>query len=119
MTNVLKNAVEAIDSRARDAKQEYRGAITVGLRETRDLVTITVADNGIGLPQNRERIVEPYVTTREKGTGLGLAIVQKIIEEHGGTIGFAPAEGAGGGACVTMTFAHNPLVGIRIAEAAE
>ncbi len=52
--------------------------------------TVTVEDNGIGLPQDRERIVEPYVTTREKGTGLGLAIVNKIVEEHGGDMTFAP-----------------------------
>ena len=119
MTNVLKNAIEAVDTRARDAGEGYRGAISVRLRETAELMTITVADNGVGLPQNRERIVEPYVTTREKGTGLGLAIVQKIIEEHGGTISFAPAETEAGGACVTMTFARDPLAGARIAEAAE
>jgi two-component system nitrogen regulation sensor histidine kinase NtrY len=52
-------------------------------------VEIAITDNGIGLPQDRERIVEPYVTTREKGTGLGLAIVNKIVEEHGGEMTFA------------------------------
>ena len=45
-----------------------------------------ISDNGIGLPQDRSRLFEPYVTTREKGTGLGLAIVKKIIEEHGGIL---------------------------------
>jgi two-component system nitrogen regulation sensor histidine kinase NtrY len=48
--------------------------------------TITIADNGAGLPPDRSRLFEPYVTTREKGTGLGLPIVKKIIEEHGGTL---------------------------------
>jgi two-component system nitrogen regulation sensor histidine kinase NtrY len=47
---------------------------------------ITISDNGIGLPEDRARLFEPYVTTREKGTGLGLPIVKKIIEEHGGTL---------------------------------
>ena len=51
-----------------------------------DLVTIRIADNGIGLPEDGARLFEPYVTTREKGTGLGLSIVKKIIEEHGGTL---------------------------------
>ena len=54
-----------------------------------EMVQVSIADNGIGLPQDRERIVEPYVTTREKGTGLGLAIVNKIVEEHRGGRGDA------------------------------
>ena len=49
-------------------------------------VVLNISDNGIGLPQDRSRLFEPYVTTREKGTGLGLAIVRKIVEEHGGTL---------------------------------
>ena len=49
-------------------------------------VVLKISDNGIGLPQDRSRLFEPYVTTREKGTGLGLAIVGKIVEEHGGTL---------------------------------
>ena len=60
---------------------DYRGKITVALVGRPEDVVVTVTDNGIGLPQDRERIAEPYVTTREKGTGLGLAIVKKIVEE--------------------------------------
>ena len=116
MTNVLKNAVEAIDVRAKDAAGDYRGRIAVRIYDLGDRVSIVITDNGIGLPSDRERIVEPYVTTREKGTGLGLAIVQKIVEEHGGVIAFMPAEG--GGAQVTMSFACDPLHG-RQPEAAE
>jgi two-component system nitrogen regulation sensor histidine kinase NtrY len=82
-----------------------------------DHLVVTVTDNGIGLPQDRERIIEPYVTTRDKGTGLGLAIVNKIIEEHGGDMSFAPAEGQG--TVVTMRFACDPLAGTRATEAAE
>ena len=64
-------------------------------------------DNGIGLPQDRVNILEPYVTTREKGTGLGLAIVNKIVEEHGGEMTFTSVET--GGTRVTMRFARDPL----------
>ena len=49
-------------------------------------ILLKISDNGVGLPQDRSRLFEPYVTTREKGTGLGLAIVKKIIEEHGGVL---------------------------------
>ena len=60
--------------------------INVALKETAESVILKISDNGIGLPQDRSRLFEPYVTTREKGTGLGLAIVRKIVEEHGGVL---------------------------------
>ncbi|MCT2558644.1 ATP-binding protein [Tsuneonella sp. YG55] len=109
MTNVLKNAAEAIEARARNAEPDYRGRIAVTMNATSDFVTVSVEDNGVGLPQDRERIVEPYVTTREKGTGLGLAIVNKIVEEHGGDMTFAGASNGGGGTRVTLRFARDPL----------
>jgi two-component system nitrogen regulation sensor histidine kinase NtrY len=65
-------------------------------------ILLTVADNGVGLPVERDRIVEPYMTTRSRGTGLGLAIVKKIVEEHLGTIAFT--DHAGGGTVVTICF---------------
>jgi two-component system, NtrC family, nitrogen regulation sensor histidine kinase NtrY len=69
---------------------------------------VEVLDNGKGLPkENRQRLLEPYMTTREKGTGLGLAIVKKIVEDHGGTLQLldAPASFHGGvGALVRMVF---------------
>ena len=117
MTNVLKNAVEAIEARQKTADADYRGKVRVSLRHTAEDVVIAVADNGIGLPQDRERIVEPYVTTRDKGTGLGLAIVNKIVEEHGGEMSFAAAPG--GGSIVTMRFGRDPVSGQRPSEAAE
>jgi len=89
----------------------------VTLANQSDEVVVTIADNGIGLPQDRERIVEPYVTTRDKGTGLGLAIVKKIVEEHGGEMRFASADG--GGTAVTMRFARDPADSQRRSEAAE
>jgi two-component system, NtrC family, nitrogen regulation sensor histidine kinase NtrY len=85
LTNIIKNATEAIA--AVPANELGKGTIHVqAAREGTDIV-IDVVDNGIGLPKvNRNRLLEPYVTTREKGTGLGLAIVGRIIEEHGGSI---------------------------------
>ncbi len=115
MTNVLKNAAEAIEARARGAEPDYRGRIAVTIGETPGMIAIAVEDNGVGLPQDRERIVEPYVTTREKGTGLGLAIVNKIVEEHGGEMNFAGVEG--GGTRVTLRFARDPLAERRTVAA--
>jgi two-component system nitrogen regulation sensor histidine kinase NtrY len=64
-----------------------KGTIQVNAARDGDDIVIDIIDNGIGLPkENRSRLLEPYVTTREKGTGLGLAIVGRIVEEHGGTI---------------------------------
>ncbi|HET7679981.1 MAG TPA: PAS domain-containing sensor histidine kinase [Xanthobacteraceae bacterium] len=85
LTNIIKNATEGIS--AVPAAGFGRGRIDVSAaREGGDII-IDVIDNGIGLPkENRSRLLEPYVTTREKGTGLGLAIVGKILEEHGGGI---------------------------------
>jgi two-component system nitrogen regulation sensor histidine kinase NtrY len=107
MTNVLKNAVEAIETKAKEGDEDYHGAISVEVADNALSILVRITDNGIGLPQDRERIIEPYVTTREKGTGLGLAIVNKIIEEHGGEMTFTSAQG--GGTTVTMRFAHDPL----------
>jgi two-component system nitrogen regulation sensor histidine kinase NtrY len=117
MTNVLKNAVEAIETKAKDAPPDYAGSIAVCLEALNNGVLLRISDNGIGLPQDRDRITEPYVTTREKGTGLGLAIVNKIVEEHGGEMTFMPSQG--GGTTVTMRFAADPLAHGRSSEAAE
>ncbi|MEE4315520.1 MAG: ATP-binding protein [Erythrobacter sp.] len=106
MTNVLKNAVEAVEARAGEARGEYAGEISVAIMDASEAIVVTVEDNGIGLPADRERITEPYVTTREKGTGLGLAIVNKIVDEHGGDMSFAST--ASGGTRVTLRFARNP-----------
>ena len=87
ITNLLKNAGEAIE--IRKEKKQYpdeEGIINVSLIDESEGVLIEISDNGIGWPQDRSRLFEPYVTTREKGTGLGLAIVKKIVEEHGGVL---------------------------------
>jgi two-component system nitrogen regulation sensor histidine kinase NtrY len=85
LTNIIKNATEAIG--AVPPAELGRGRITVRAHRDGKDVVIDVIDNGIGLPkENRARLLEPYVTTREKGTGLGLAIVGRILEEHGGRL---------------------------------
>ncbi len=86
LTNVLKNAAEAIEAR-REKGDDAPGAIHVSLEAQGDHLIFCISDNGIGLPpEHRHRLTEPYVTTRAKGTGLGLAIVRKIVEDHGGEI---------------------------------
>lgn len=105
LTNLIKNSVEAIESEGFDKIKEPRIKVTA---ETEgDHIRITVSDNGKGWPEeNRQRLLEPYMTTREKGTGLGLAIVAKIIEQHGGSVELLNAEpDAQGriGACFSFT----------------
>ena len=92
LTNLIKNAGEAIESlQEKGAPEghvpEIRIVMTMGETES----AIRIMDNGIGLPPDRARLFEPYVTTRAKGTGLGLPIVKKIIEEHGGTLALLDA----------------------------
>ncbi|MEL6204621.1 MAG: PAS domain-containing sensor histidine kinase [Pseudomonadota bacterium] len=87
LTNLIKNAGEAIESLSEKGPPEgFRPELRVTLSTTDAHALVTISDNGVGLPADRARLFEPYVTTREKGTGLGLPIVKKIIEEHGGTL---------------------------------
>jgi two-component system, NtrC family, nitrogen regulation sensor histidine kinase NtrY len=115
LTNTLKNAYEAIETKAQSADVDYRGKILVEVQSDDEALTVSVQDNGIGLPQDRENILDPYVTTREKGTGLGLAIVNKIVEEHGGEMTFTSVDT--GGTRVTMRFARDPLASVGDAQA--
>ena len=85
LTNIIKNATEAIE--AVPAEELGKGRVEVIAAHENDDIVIDVIDNGIGLPKvSRARLLEPYVTTREKGTGLGLAIVGRVLEDHGGRI---------------------------------
>jgi two-component system nitrogen regulation sensor histidine kinase NtrY len=105
LTNILKNASEAIAALPSEHRAE--GKIRVCATRDGDDAVIDVIDNGLGLPtEHRERLLEPYVTTREKGTGLGLAIVGRIVEEHGGKIELLDAP-EGRGAWIRMTFMVN------------
>jgi two-component system nitrogen regulation sensor histidine kinase NtrY len=101
LTNVLKNAGEAIAARPQPAAP---GRIRVRLVKLAGAVEAQIDDNGVGLPEkNRDRLTEPYVTTREKGTGLGLAIVKRILEDHGGRLSLGDAA-PGPGARISLTF---------------
>jgi two-component system, NtrC family, nitrogen regulation sensor histidine kinase NtrY len=91
LTNIIKNATEAIE--AVPPAELGKGRIDVVAARDNDDIVIDVIDNGIGLPKvARARLLEPYVTTREKGTGLGLAIVGRVLEDHGGRIELRDAE---------------------------
>ncbi len=111
VTNLVKNAQEAVQSYAESAGREpdWRGRIETVVTQTPEHVDIEVIDNGPGLPKhNRNRLLEPYVTTKgNKGTGLGLAIVQKSVEQHGGTLALEDAPPA-------PDRLHGALVRIRL-----
>ncbi len=105
--NIIKNAAEAIEARmADDPKTE--GHLIVRAALEGEQIIVDVMDNGKGLPRdNRHRLLEPYMTTREKGTGLGLAIVKKIVEDHHGTLALRDADENfhdGRGALIRLTF---------------
>jgi len=104
LTNILKNAAEAIEGReAAEGQTLPPGEIALSLTDTGSVVRIDIEDNGKGLPhEGRERLTEPYMTTRSKGTGLGLAIVKKIMEDHGGLLSLEDREG--GGARISLVF---------------
>jgi len=116
MTNLIKNASEAVEAaaQAKNASGEaddYAGKVTARVTAQDQSVLIEVVDNGCGLPkEDRHRLVEPYVTTRQKGTGLGLAIVQKIVEQHEGTLELSDTETSGEGAAEGATGARVSIV---------
>lgn len=89
LTNLIKNAGEALESV--EDREEFQPEVRVEAEVGPETVTLRISDNGPGLPPDRARLFEPYVTTREKGTGLGLPIVKKIIEEHGGALSLTDA----------------------------
>jgi two-component system nitrogen regulation sensor histidine kinase NtrY len=109
LTNLLKNSVEAINAVA--VADRGQGRIVIRAKIEGDFAVIDIIDNGTGLPkENRDRLLEPYVTTRDKGTGLGLAIVAKIFEDHGGGVELRDAAEAGEGergAWIRATFVIN------------
>jgi two-component system nitrogen regulation sensor histidine kinase NtrY len=103
VTNLLQNAADAIDGRIAEGRDLPKGAVRLILDYFDGEAWITVEDNGKGLPTaDRDRLTEPYVTTRTKGTGLGLAIVKKIMEDHGGRL--VLEDRLGGGARVSLVF---------------
>ena len=113
LTNILKNSVESVASRLEadeksGADTSEPGFIRVRVTQDSEKTNILVEDNGLGLPQEqKDRLMEPYVTTRAKGTGLGLAIVRRIMEEHGGTVRIADRSPIG--ARAILVFSHTAL----------
>jgi two-component system, NtrC family, nitrogen regulation sensor histidine kinase NtrY len=115
LTNIVKNAVEAIELRRNRGEQHPEGdRIDLCIRREADQLVIDLTDTGVGLPQDRERLTEPYMTTRVRGTGLGLAIVKKIVEEHLGEIAFL--DRAGGGTRVRIAFDADRLEALATDE---
>lgn len=126
LTNLLQNAADSLEARRAQGDAEApQGRIAVTLQKGPHSVRLSVTDNGIGLPrEGRERLTDPYVTTRAKGTGLGLAIVRKIVEQHGGKLVLGDAGGADGldGARILVRLpchaGKNQAAGGRAGEAA-
>jgi two-component system nitrogen regulation sensor histidine kinase NtrY len=124
VTNVVKNALEAIEAklgplRGPGNETAGNGRIDVKVAVAGSGASVTVTDNGVGLPQDRARLTEPYVTSRAKGTGLGLAIVKKVLEDHGGKLllNDAPAAADGSrGASVSLEFPAALLVRTSAAQ---
>jgi two-component system nitrogen regulation sensor histidine kinase NtrY len=116
LSNVVKNAVEAIEARRSRGEHNLSGdRVELKLRQEGGQLIIDVMDTGIGLPEERERLTEPYMTTRVRGTGLGLAIVKKIVEEHLGEIAFL--DRPGGGTHVRIAFDAERLAALETHEA--
>ena len=116
LSNVVKNAVEAIEARRSRGEHNLAGdRVELKLHEEGPQLVIDVIDTGVGLPEERERLTEPYMTTRVRGTGLGLAIVKKIVEEHLGEIAFL--DRPGGGTHVRISFDVQHLAALENEEA--
>jgi two-component system nitrogen regulation sensor histidine kinase NtrY len=117
LTNVVKNGVEAIEGRMNRGEHSLAGdRIELKLHDEDNHLVVDVLDTGVGLPEDRERLTEPYMTTRVRGTGLGLAIVKKIVEEHMGEIAFL--DRPGGGTHVRISFDTAKLEALASDEAA-
>ena len=115
LSNVVKNAVEAIEARKSRGEHNLAGdKVELKVREDDGHLIIDVTDTGVGLPEDRERLTEPYMTTRVRGTGLGLAIVKKIVEEHLGEIAFL--DRPGGGTHVRIAFDAARLAALETDE---
>jgi len=127
LANILKNAAESVTAKMDlDEVIKENGCIRLSLKQEisstpknePDYVSIVVVDNGNGLPEDTERLTEPYVTTREKGTGLGLAIVRKIMEDHHGNIHLENCERGGAKVTLTLPIVHDiPNAQVKLLKA--
>ena len=126
LTNLLKNATEAVAARLNDESGDIQeGKILIELSQDEASTSVEIVDNGCGLPkEGRNRLTEPYMTTRTKGTGLGLAIVKKIMEDHGGNLVLDDADkselmdaGDLTGAMVKLTIPRETLTARQVSDA--
>ncbi|WP_026155331.1 PAS domain-containing sensor histidine kinase [Paracoccus sp. N5] len=109
-TNLLKNAGEALDELRPAPPEGWQPRVAVQMLAAPDAVTIRITDNGPGLPEDRTRLFEPYVTMKPGGTGLGLPIVKKIVEEHGGSLSLTDApDGQGAMAEIRLPRERQPV----------
>ena len=119
-TNIVKNSVEAIDARRTRGEASPDGdRVALSISQASDELVVEISDTGVGLPEDRERLTEPYMTTRVRGTGLGLAIVQKIVEEHHGTIVFLDRDGGGTRVRIAFDSARLAALADKAGEGAE
>ncbi len=115
LQNIVKNAIEGIAAREGSEPKE-RGLVRIALKRRDGMAQLDVIDNGKGFPAaNRQRLLEPYMTTRAEGTGLGLPIVAKIVEDHGGSLELLDAP-SGKGACVRILLPIEPPAGAAPVE---
>ena len=113
LTNVYKNAGESVTRRNEAAGSDVPdGVIHTSLRIEHTQIKLCISDNGMGWPfPDRERVLEPYVTTRESGTGLGLAIVMRIIDDHGGRLSLHNRIDGGQGAMIEISLPQDEYKG--------
>ena len=103
LTNLIQNSVDAIDGN----ESGPAGIVSLQLKAEANNYFLIVEDNGKGLPEQKERLTEPYVTTRAKGTGLGLAIVKKILDEHQASLGLHDKQGGGARIEIRLPISYN------------
>ena len=120
LTNIYKNAAEAVLRVADESADDIRGLIETRLRQRTDRLEIVITDNGPGFPEaDVERLLEPYVTTRDGGTGLGLPIVKRIVEDHGGRLSLSQRDDGRRGAQVVISLPVHTADTLISKEAAE
>ena len=118
LTNIYKNAAESVLRRMNDiGVDNHEGRITTSISLIEDKIKIRISDNGMGWPvPDKERLLEPYVTTRDSGTGLGLAIVMRIVADHGGALTLHDNHGGEQGAAIEIILPQGEIGEIDVEQ---